>query len=1120
MTPPKAGTLRRFLERAREAGLEDLPLIELRHGEKNPAATSGLKLEDGTLNPRWKLTPDEATAKMEAGANIGAYGSPGGLLFIDVDLTGGKLPIPPATVEAMIEALDTFTVRTRSGGYHLYFQNVGPVGDGTTRNPHIWWHGQDAGECRADWQYVLMPGSFVDPDHDPTGKGKKGKTADATGYYSIRHDAPIRPFDAGALPDGLTLARGEARTRPTAAGSNHGRAFRNLDGLDLAIVRQRAPDVDQALGGAVEADRSAADQGLVNRLVWWNFDDVTIAEILRSFRPTEKTERPDYLATTIASARTAIGDDRYDPARLMPKEKAAEIAKAPPADLATAIARGGLVFVGKAKKEDDLRDLALYLVHDGRDTPEVVKGIGRKNGNLPEADRLSDERMIALGMKAADDLATARRRALAAAVVLRREKAAAPPTPEEIAAADAARKIEEEAREILEHGDPFAYVVAAYNLDHIGDQVLGQCLALSFASRMVKNSKGLHVLTTGESGKGKSDGFDTFLKQVPKGSKLDGSFTDKTLYYMGEKGTLAPGTVLIIDDKDLSDTLQAILKEATSDFRKSISLHTMTIQREAKTVTIPERCLLWLCKVEGAGDDQVLNRMLNVWVDDSAEQDRAVVNAFIEAESRDDDEDTTEERREVAIARAIWEALDAEGLIDVNLSRFAARIRYGSVRNRRNPRMFHDMIKSVALLKSRQRERRTLPNGTVRIYATREDFDAACLVFTALHGTAGGQETKLTRRESDLIDVISKAKLERFDLVTLQELTKLSASTIEKTIKGYKSRDTKYSGLLDKVPFISPMEVSESESRKEYDPDSDARNEKDQVKTITRGRRATVWTFDRGTFESWRKGLAVWLAPETDGNGPDSESRNNAAFAEKRGISAENSAKNNTLTTGESDGSEREREREEEREVIFAEKKRCREPLAEACVSADDRPEEHTHAAVSISAPTIFRENSAKNSNSAPIAERSPDDAPFTRGNFRENYPDFRENSKIPRKMIDPADYAPIVDKVAVEPCQGCGGRLVHYQERYQAVKARGKGATAIRICRGCYEAAKRREVAAVQVLNTVPIEELRKVDDPDRFGRCDVCNVERVAYHDPGSRLAICSACFAKLAREQVDIR
>lgn len=1129
----------RLLERAREAGLEDLPIIEIEHGGKRPTATAGLKLEDGTLNPRFKLSPDEAIERMEAGANVGAYGSPDGLLFVDVDLTGGKLAIPAETVEMMIEALDTFTVRTRSGGYHLYFQNVGPAGeDGATRNPHIYWHGEDAGECRRDWQYVLLPGSYVDPDHDPTGKGRKGKTADATGVYTVHHDAPIRPFDPAKFPAGLTLGRDEKRTRPsTASGSSSGSStFHNLDGLELAIIRERAAEVDQALAGAVEADRSAADQGLVNRLVWWNFDDVTISNILRHFRPTEKTERPDYLATTIASARTATGDERYDPATLIsPKEKAAEIAKAPPPTIAKEIQRGALVYVGTAKAPADLRDLALYLVHDGRTITDVIKTVARQNAHLPTAGRLEDQAVIDLVTTAEEDLAAARRRALAAAVQLRREKTATP-TAEEIAEIEAAREIEEEARKILEAGDPFAYSVETYNLDHVGDTVLGRCCALSVASRVVKNSKGLHIMTTGESGKGKSDAFTSFGKQLPERFKLEGMLSDRVLYYKGEDGSLRPGTILTLDDKSPSESLLEVLKDATTDFRRPIKLHTMTTDRKAISATVPERCILWICKVEAVGDDQIANRMLNLWVDDSEEQDRAVVARLTDEEARDDDEDTSEERREILIARAMWEALEAEGLIDVNLSRFVRRIRFGSVRNRRNPRMFYDMVKSVARLRSRQRERRTLPNGTVRIYATEDDFRTAEKVFTALHGTAGGQETHLLRIEEDLAELISKAGLETFDVPSLARLTKLAPQTIARAIRGDKRPNgTKVPGLLDKAPFVAEMDMSESTSRRVYDPDSDETRPEYQRKTVTTGRRATVYTFDQAVYTAWKNKTAVWLEEEKPGKGPDSESDKKTISPHSSGISPEvcgetpapESSSFSDLTTS--------RERLRERERVSPEKCTSTDPAAGEDTPAEIAPLEpasdqtYPLSSDGASDPADVRRNSAKNSERAPIAEQSEDQARSFSETVRRNAEKLGEIGLIPKSQtepisrdlkIDPADFVELPDKMMIETCPGCGGKVVHYKERYQVVKARGPKAETVRICRSCYQVAKRREVAAVQVLNTVSINELEKVDRPERFGRCDSCNVERVAYHHPGSRYAICAACYAKLAREQVDIR
>ena len=416
--------------------------------------------------------------------------------------------------------------------------------------------------------------------------------------------------------------------------------------------------------------------------------------------------------------------------------------------------------------------------------------------------------------------------------------------------------LDEEARAILETGDPFTFMVNTYNLDHVGDVVLGQCCTLSLASRLVRNSFGLHVLATGESGKGKTDGFRTMLLQVPSSFRFDGSFSDRSLYYFGAAGLLQPASVFVIDDKDLSDTLQEVLKEATSDFRRPINHRTLTTDRKPVVCTIPERCIWWVAKVHGVGDDQVWNRMLVCWVDDSMEQDQRVLEAVLEMEARDDD--TAEERREVAIARALWEQLQGQGIIHVSLAPLARRIRFGSSRNRRNPRMFLDMVKAVARVRAFQREPCTLPNGTVGIKATETDYKTAAAIFEALHGPSGGQETKMTNRETRILDAIVRSGRDRFDIRTLQALTQLTYDSIYQALNGYPSRGRTYAGLVEKCPALSLIEGSVS--IREPD-DVDARKSK------TTGRRVKVWSFDRGIYDSWKTKAVVWLDPVPEGTG-------------------------------------------------------------------------------------------------------------------------------------------------------------------------------------------------------------------------------------------------------------
>jgi Cdc6-like AAA superfamily ATPase len=85
-------------------------------------------------------------------------------------------------------------------------------------------------------------------------------------------------------------------------------------------------------------------------------------------------------------------------------------------------------------------------------------------------------------------------------------------------------------------------------------------MILSMASQAVKNSDGLHVSVTGDSGKGKTHAFRKMMRQVPDTYKVKGTVSNKALYYMKD---LRLRTVLMSDDTELSDGIQEILKSAT-----------------------------------------------------------------------------------------------------------------------------------------------------------------------------------------------------------------------------------------------------------------------------------------------------------------------------------------------------------------------------------------------------------------------------------------------------------------------------------------------------------------------------------------------------------------------------
>ena len=296
---------------------------------------------------------------------------------------------------------------------------------------------------------------------------------------------------------------------------------------------------------------------------------------------------------------------------------------------------------------------------------------------------------------------------------------------------------------VLQHGNPLKAMLTTFSLDHVGDEIPAECLVMSLASRSVENTNGLHVSVSGESGKGKSDTFNKILLQVPEQVKLEGAMSNKFLFY---KDDMKPGTVIVFDDKNLSEEMQEILKGSTSSFKKPIIYRTVSKDRKAVVCRIPERCLWWVAKVEGSGDDQVFNRMLTCWIDDSPEQDAAVLDDMAKKEEEPPGLSNSV-RPEVLTCRAMWEIIGNER-VHVSIP-FARRIGFQTKTNRRNPEMFYSLIKAHAALFFMQREQHCNDGGSPFIEATLADFEAAARLFRMLNGTMGGQETKLTRRESD-----------------------------------------------------------------------------------------------------------------------------------------------------------------------------------------------------------------------------------------------------------------------------------------------------------------------------------------------------------------------------------
>ncbi len=640
-----------------------------------------------------------------------------------------------------------------------------------------------------------------------------------------------------------------------------------------------------------------------------------------------------------------------------------------------------------------------------------------------------------------------------------------------------------EAAEVLAHGDPLSLMLTAFAQEHIGDEILARCLILTMASQAVKNSDGLHVSVTGESGKGKTHAFKKMMRQVPDRYKVKGTMSNKALYYMTN---LSPRTVLMSDDTDLSDAIQEILKSATSNFDEPITHTTVTKDLTPRVCSIPERCVWWIAKKEGTGDDQVMNRMLTCWIDETPEQDAKVLAAKQKKEQQDPDT-IVDESTELVTCRAIWQIMH-EQMMWVIIP-FSERIRFHAINNRRNPDMLYDLIKSHTALYYQQRDQKTKEDGTLCVYASEADFSAAKDVFTLLNGMTGGQESKMTKKESDLLDAIQQARQEEFTIQDLQRLTGWSYISIYRALKGYESRGKNYTGLLEKCPALSFTDRTVTISE-------------EQGNSVRR--RSDAFQWDTALFREWNCGDACWLDRDPkDGGGPalslQQASSSVAETAENKkndfaGSVSPDTTKNNTTNVL--------------RDSAFQQKENYG-------VTQQPGPDKTL---------CVHKSGNAENNDRIPPgAQQSPDSAPECAPTSSSDCCKHLKDGDPPAASaakrtltIRARDYKPLELPEPKSVCSVCGKKGSSYVEKFTAErKARPRDQQdARRICKACYKAAvKVEQEASVPLPGTVDVTRCERVTAG--IGKCSVCGLVKAEWIDREAGVKLCEHCYGRGMRE-----
>ena len=349
----------------------------------------------------------------------------------------------------------------------------------------------------------------------------------------------------------------------------------------------------------------------------------------------------------------------------------------------------------------------------------------------------------------------------------------------------------ERARLIYENGQALKFICDSCAKIHVGDELAIKSMILSYAAIRVRNGEGIHISLSGSAGTGKSHTAKTVAKHLPQENVSDARLSDKALVYHKFK----EGTVLLLDDQELSEDFQELLKVASTSWNTAAKYITVKNQQSLE-LEIPPRCPFWVIKANMTGDEQVHDRQLVLWTDDSLEQLQSIQQSILVSAM---DPDATAPQDDIEISRAIWQYIPRETVVIP----FAGEIELDEHMDPRNIKLFKSLVEAIALMDASNRVR----NSRGYIEATKEDFVAAANIMNPLLGNKGGsQKLKLSAAAAKILDFLRGEQSGDIPFDEARKYLKMSKAVLSQALYG--RNDTRTEGLLAVCPAVDVVDIS------------------------------------------------------------------------------------------------------------------------------------------------------------------------------------------------------------------------------------------------------------------------------------------------------------------------
>ena len=260
--------------------------------------------------------------------------------------------------------------------------------------------------------------------------------------------------------------------------------------------------------------------------------------------------------------------------------------------------------------------------------------------------------------------------------------------------------------------------------------------------------------------------------------------------------------VIAMDDQLLAEEFSEILKNSTTRWDIPYMHHTV-VNQKGRTLLLPPRLVYWLIKAsELGGDDQVMDRMIHTFCEDTLVQ-RTNVMKNICAQAKNDEDNTDDIDRKIAIAQELWGILPQSVKVSIP---YAEDILFNPAATPyRLLVMMFDLVRCFAYMRSNRRRR----NEKGAIVANIADFYGALGVLNPLiKGKGGNQSLKLGKNETKILNWLKNMPGGHY---TYEDITKGTGLSYLAVLRGVIGRSDHPGTPLISVPGISQTRVSKKE---------------------------------------------------------------------------------------------------------------------------------------------------------------------------------------------------------------------------------------------------------------------------------------------------------------------